>query len=153
MLLDIDVNWTYISILVTACAAAVICSFVLWKRNAQSFLQLHPDAVTIVIDQHPALRCPITVLTVNGRPVTLHNVGMGTAFYTLPGRNTIQAQYDAPHPGGLSKPATKPGESVKLTFDLEPKCQYTLSWDEKSEQFQLNRLSSSGVSAALIGSS
>jgi hypothetical protein len=115
-----------------------ITMVVVTQKKAGNYLNEHPDAVTIVLDQKAALGRSITVHTVNGEKAVVFTKGTQTAFYAPPGRVVVNATYAEQHQR-LTKTVIEHYGPLDATLTLEPAGHYALGWDAEAQNFTLTR--------------
>lgn len=105
----------------------------------------NPDASIMVIKDcqwHPlGFTNTVNCLTINGEPQMQISVGYGQrGHYLVPGTNVLELQYETQRPGILHKWVRTTYDPQKIEVNVEPKKQYSISYDKKQGSFVFEEL-------------
>lgn len=105
----------------------------------------NPDASIMVIKDcqwHPlGFTNTVNCLTINGEPQMQISVGYGKrGYYVKPGANVLELQYETQRPGILHKWVRTTYDPQKIEVNVEPKKQYSISYDKKQGSFVFEEL-------------
>lgn len=129
---------------IPAVAVVYTIGLLLWMRKAknalQKWLKEHPEAVHVSFKTglNPITSKTMTgrVLSENAYPQIVYEGGK-TGIYALPGTAEVELSYTYTRPGILHKSVSTTWGPAKLSLNLEAGKSYTLSFDQKEENFKL----------------
>ena len=119
------------------------------SMSKKKFESENPDASIMVIKDcqwHPlGFTNTVNCVTINGEPQPQISVGYGQrGYYVMPGKNVLELQYETQRPGILHKWVRTSYDPKKIEVNVEPKKQYSISYDKKQDSYVFAELSEKG---------
>lgn len=140
-----DEMYFTIIMVVVALVGALAYGIFMTKKNKgylNTLLQQHPDMARVfsVHKTNLVTEGHVTIHSIDGQPLAMGREGMKVFTYVIPGTRVIEASFSYTRPGVMYKSVTKEWGPVKLEVDIKPHGSYQLTFDKKTEQFELVEL-------------